>query len=191
MCQYVDWCCVACLNLLFSNMDASTPCRLRPSGCCRDTQQYYQRFFRESFVNHEDEGPERLGQIVSRAREDAQWVLKKVGLLATAGTWPVLLEQFSRLRRTLPCRRVKQCIHMSPSVPSCSGLARSARGLGMALSAALGDSSVGGGCGSTPSPRTGAPSEGGSDAAAAHQQCSSACGEQAVQQAAQADMRIC
>ena len=69
-------------------MDMSIVYCLRPSDCCRDTQQYYQRFVRESFVNHEDEGPERLGQIVSRAREDAQWVLKKVGLPGTAGTWP-------------------------------------------------------------------------------------------------------
>ncbi|KAK9846011.1 hypothetical protein WJX81_008360 [Elliptochloris bilobata] len=45
----------------------------------RDTQQYYQRFVKESFINHEDEGPERLDQIVSRAKEDAQWVLKKYG----------------------------------------------------------------------------------------------------------------
>ena len=37
-------------------------------------------------MNHEDEGPERLGQIVSRAREDAQWVLQKVFLPPTAGT---------------------------------------------------------------------------------------------------------
>jgi hypothetical protein len=33
---------------------------------------------RESFVNHEDDvSAERLAQIVQRAREDAQWVLKK------------------------------------------------------------------------------------------------------------------
>lgn len=67
-------------------MGESATHRTRPLGCCRDTQQYYLRFVRESFVNHEDEGPERLGQIVLRAREDAQWVLKKVGLPGTAGT---------------------------------------------------------------------------------------------------------
>ena len=48
------------------------------------------------------------------------------------------------------------------------------------LSAGLANSFVGGGCGSTASPRTSGPSEGGSDAAAAHQQCSSACGKQQV-----------
>lgn len=45
---------------------------------CRHTQEYYQRFVRESFVNHEDEvSAERLAQIVQRAGEDAEWVLKK------------------------------------------------------------------------------------------------------------------
>jgi len=50
----------------------------RSSLSCRHTQEYYQRFVRESFVNHEDDvSAERLAQIVQRAREDAQWVLKK------------------------------------------------------------------------------------------------------------------
>lgn len=91
VCLTVERCCVACLKLLLRIIGAPTAPGLSPSSCCRDTQQYYQRFVRESFVNHEDEGPERLDQIVSRAREDAQWVLQKVGLPCTAGTRPVLL----------------------------------------------------------------------------------------------------
>ncbi len=47
-------------------------------GVHRHTQEYYQRFVRESFVNHEDEvSEERLEQITQRAREDAAWVLQK------------------------------------------------------------------------------------------------------------------
>lgn len=47
-------------------------------GVHRHTQEYYQRFVRESFVNHEDEvSEERLEQITQRAREDAAWVLHK------------------------------------------------------------------------------------------------------------------
>lgn len=90
----------------------------------------------------------------------------------------MLLEQFSRLCRTPLCQRVEQLSHLSPSVPTCSGVARSAEGLVLVLSAAFANPSVGGGCGSTASPRTGALTEGGSDAAAVNQHCSSACGEQ-------------
>ena len=69
-------------------------------------------------MNHEDEGPERLGQIVSRAREDAQWVLQKVGLPCTAGTWPVQLD------RPLTCVAHRRVVHvamrLSPGVLGCS-----------------------------------------------------------------------
>ena len=55
---------------------------------CRSSWDYYQRHLRENFIAHDDEvDPARLVVIFQRARQDADYLIDKVGMLpATAGT---------------------------------------------------------------------------------------------------------
>jgi len=44
-----------------------------------EAQAYYKRYIRQTFINFTDEqDPERVAQLVERARQDAQWVVAKV-----------------------------------------------------------------------------------------------------------------
>ncbi|GFX53486.1 LYR motif-containing protein 9 [Trichonephila clavipes] len=49
-------------------------CKKLPSN----TQDHYKHHLRQSFNSHLDEtNPERIQQIISRAVEDAEWIVKK------------------------------------------------------------------------------------------------------------------
>ncbi|XP_076434731.1 LYR motif-containing protein 9-like isoform X2 [Babylonia areolata] len=44
----------------------------------KETQDYYKHFVRQSYGSHADEtDSDRISQIISRALEDADWVVKK------------------------------------------------------------------------------------------------------------------
>lgn len=46
-----------------------------------DARAYYSRYIRQTFANFlAEDDPERLAQLAARAREDAQWVLRKYSL---------------------------------------------------------------------------------------------------------------
>ncbi|KAJ8312464.1 hypothetical protein KUTeg_009837 [Tegillarca granosa] len=43
-----------------------------------EAQSYYRNYVRQGYISHSDEtDPERIQQIISRALEDAEWILKK------------------------------------------------------------------------------------------------------------------
>jgi len=44
----------------------------------KDAQVYYTHFIRQGFNSHSDEtDPERIQQIISRAIQDCEWIIKK------------------------------------------------------------------------------------------------------------------
>ena len=47
----------------------------------KESQAYYKHHIRQGFKSHADEDdPERIQQIISRAMEDAKWIAQKVQL---------------------------------------------------------------------------------------------------------------
>ncbi len=54
----------------------------------RESHQYYTRYLRQSFVNFSDElDPARIEQLIQRGRQDAEWVLKSMWVVALALPW--------------------------------------------------------------------------------------------------------
>ena len=50
-----------------------------PSGCSKGTQTYYRHHIRQHFNGHrEEDDQQRVASMIARARQDAEWVLRKV-----------------------------------------------------------------------------------------------------------------
>ena len=47
--------------------------------CCSETRSYYKVHIRENYIAHDDEtDPQRIAEIVEKAKRDAAWVVEKV-----------------------------------------------------------------------------------------------------------------
>jgi hypothetical protein len=58
---------------------SSRACSASDIERCRRSRDYYRIHIRQNFIAHDDEqDEERLSEIVSKARKDAEWVVNKV-----------------------------------------------------------------------------------------------------------------